>query len=270
MGVNQADTGSNACALDAQRRFGGLTRLYGEAGAARIADSHVVVIGVGGVGSWSVEALARSGVGRLTLVDMDHVAESNINRQVHALDTTLGQAKVLAMAERIAQINPACHVTTVEEFAVEGELDALLPKDAHWLIDACDQVRSKVALAQWCRAHKVGFVTVGAAGGKCLAHAVEVGDLAQVTHDPLLAQMRYRLRRTGLGTRVAPGKSMGVTAVFSREAVARPGSSPGQASDHSLNCHGYGSSVAVTASFGMCAASHVLQMLARGSERAGN
>ncbi len=219
----------------------------------------MVVVGIGGVGSWSAEALARSGVARLTLIDLDHVAESNINRQVHAVDATLGQAKVLAMAERIAQIHPACSVSAVEEFADEANLDALLPGDAHALIDACDQVRTKAALARWAASRSMIFVTVGAAGGKRLAQELEVDDLARVTHDPLLAQMRYRLRREA--GRPAPGKSFGVTAVFSREQLVRPPQA-GPGTDHTLNCHGYGSTVAVTASFGMCAAGWVLQQLA--------
>ncbi len=258
-----ADPSGPVCGPDTDRRFGGLSRLYGASGAKRISHAHVVVVGIGGVGSWTVEAFARSGVGRLTLVDLDHVAESNINRQVHALDSTLGMAKVLAMRERIAQINPACQVEVREEFAEEGNLDSLLPGDANALVDACDQVRAKVALAQWARARGIGFVTVGAAGGKQLAHRVEVEDLGRVTHDPLLAQMRYRLRRVG-GYLAKPGKAMGVMTVFSREQVQNP-AAVGKPLDHSLNCHGYGSSVAVTGTFGLCAAGWILEQLAAGA-----
>lgn len=257
-----AESSGPVCAPDAERRFGGLVRLYGALGAQRISQAHIVVVGVGGVGSWTAEAFARSGVGRLTLVDLDHVAESNINRQVHALDSTLGMAKVLAMRQRIGQINPACRVDVREEFAEEGKLDSLLPEDASALVDACDQVRAKVALAQWARSRGIGFMTVGAAGGKQLAHRVEVEDLGRVTHDPLLAQVRYRLRRAG--HQAAPGKAMGVTAVFSREQVQSPVATGAQA-DHSLNCHGYGSSVAVTGTFGLCAAGWILEQLAAGT-----
>ncbi|MEZ0306682.1 MAG: ThiF family adenylyltransferase, partial [Ramlibacter sp.] len=240
---------------DLQRRFGGLERLYGVDGAAAIRNAHVVVVGIGGVGSWAVEALARSGVGHLTLVDLDHIAESNINRQVHALAATLGQAKVQAMAERIAQINPTCKVSGIEEFVEPGNWPALLPEGVDAVIDACDQVKAKTAMADWARRSGAMFISVGAAGGKRLAHKVDVDDLANTTHDPLLAQVRYQLRKTHGAPR--EGKKMGVQCVFSREAVAPPDPSCAIEGDGSLNCHGYGSVVSVTATFGQCAAGWV-------------
>ena len=247
--------------VDAERRFGGLERLYGVAGAARIRAAHVAVVGIGGVGSWAAEALARSGVGRLTLIDLDHVAESNINRQIHALQSTLGQAKVLAMQERIAQINPACEVTAIEEFVEPGNWPDLLPAGVDAVIDACDQVKAKVAMAVWARRSKTLFVAAGAAGGKRLAHKVDIDDLAHTTHDPLLAQLRYRLRKEHGAPR--EGKKLGVTCVFSREAVAPPDASCAVEGDGTLNCAGYGSTVSVTATFGQCAAGWVLEQLAR-------
>src|SRR3954465_15989571 len=165
-------------AADLQRRFGGLERLYGLGGAAAIRRAHVAVVGIGGVGSWAAEALARSGVGMLTLVDLDHVAESNINRQVHALDSTLGQAKVLAMRDRIAQIHPGCTVHAVEEFVEPDNWPALLPAGVDAVIDACDEVKAKTAMAAWARATKTLFIACGAAGGKRLAHQADVDDLA--------------------------------------------------------------------------------------------
>jgi tRNA A37 threonylcarbamoyladenosine dehydratase len=234
-------------AADLQRRFGGLERLYGVAGARAIRAAHVAVVGLGGVGSWAAESLARSGVGELTLIDLDHVAESNINRQVHAVASTIGQAKVQAMAERIAQINPACRVHCVEEFVEPGNWPGLLPPGVGSVIDACDQVRAKVAMAAWAREHRTLFVSVGAAGGKRLAHKVDVDDLANTTHDPLLAQLRYQMRKHHGAPR--EGKKIGVTCVFSREAVA-------------LNCHGYGSAASVTATFGFCAAGWVMDRIA--------
>ncbi|WP_048440897.1 ThiF family adenylyltransferase [Caenimonas sp. SL110] len=249
---------------DLQRRFGGLERLYGVQGAASIRKSHVAVIGIGGVGSWSAEALARSGVGELTLVDLDHVAESNINRQVHALGDTVGKAKVQAMRERIAQINPACIVNCVEEFAEPENWPQLLPQGVTAVIDACDQVKAKVAMAEWARRTRTLFIAVGAAGGKRLAHKVDIDDLANTTHDPLLAQVRYRLRKSHGAPR--EGKKMGVACVFSREAVAPPDASCAVAGaeegDGTLNCSGYGSVVSVTATFGQCAAGWVLDQLA--------
>lgn len=253
---------------DLARRFGGLQRLYGVAGAAAIQQAHVAVIGVGGVGSWAAEALARSAVGRISLIDLDHVAESNINRQVHAVEQTLGQAKVLAMRERIASIHPGVQVDAIEAFvepagpgAEPGNWPAVLPQGVHAVIDACDQVRAKAVMAAWARDTATLFIACGAAGGKRLAHRVEVDDLAQVTHDPLLASLRYRLRREHGAPRQG---RMGVACVFSREAVAGPDPSCAvDGADGSLNCHGYGSTVSVTASFGLSAAGWVMNELAR-------
>lgn len=251
-----------------ERRFGGLRRLYGAEGAQRIFDAHVVVVGIGGVGSWSVEALARSGVRRLTLIDLDHVSESNINRQIHALELTLGQSKAEAMRERIALFHPDCLVDVIDDFVTPDNWPELMtsalgsgvpPPSA--LIDACDQVRAKTALAAWSVSNRVPFVTVGAAGGKRRAQDVEVVDLADVTHDPLLAQLRYRLRKQHGGSRTG---RMQVACVFSREAVAPPDASCViDRTDGSLNCHGYGSVVSVTATFGFCAAGYVLNELAK-------
>lgn len=248
-----------------ERRFGGLRRLYGVEGAQRIFDAHVVVVGIGGVGSWAVEALARSGVRRLTLIDLDHVSESNINRQIHALEPTLGQAKAEAMRERIALFHPDCTVDVIDEFVTPDNWPGLLDAIPSALIDACDQVRAKTALADWSASNKVPFVTVGAAGGKRLAQAVEVADLADTTHDPLLAQLRYRLRKHHGGARAG---RMGVACVFSREAVAPPDASCELGdNDGSLNCHGYGSAVSVTATFGLCAAGWVMNALAADAKK---
>ena len=247
---------------DFQRRFGGLDRLYGVTAARRIQHAHVVVVGIGGVGSWAVEALARSGVGRLTLIDLDHVAESNINRQIHALDTTVGMAKVQAMRERIAHINPACVVNCIEDFVASDNWPSLLGSDVdsvHAVIDACDQIKAKTAMAAWALKQRTLFISVGAAGGKRLAHKVDIDDLGNTSHDPLLAKMRYNLRREHGAAR--EGKKMGVTCVFSREAVAPPDASCDVAGDGSLNCSGYGSVVSVTASFGLCAAGWIIDQI---------
>jgi tRNA A37 threonylcarbamoyladenosine dehydratase len=242
------------------RRFGGLERLYGVLGAQRIRGAHVAVVGIGGVGSWTVEALARSGVGQLTLIDLDHVAESNINRQIHAVTDTVGQAKVLAMRDRIAQINPACIVHCVEDFVEPENWPGLLEHSVDAVVDACDQVKAKTAMAHWAMRTGTILVTVGAAGGKRHAHKIDIDDLAHVTHDPLLAQLRYRLRKQHGAAR--EGKKIGVDCVFSREAVAPPDASCNIDGDGTLNCHGYGSVVAVTATFGQSAAGWVLDKIA--------
>ncbi len=249
--------------VDLARRFGGLERLYGPAGARQIRNACVMVVGIGGVGSWTAEALARSGVGRLVLVDMDHVSESNVNRQIHALSSTLGMEKVTAMQERIRNINPDCEVKAIDEFVDAQNWLGLIDPGVGAVVDACDQMAAKFEMARWARdrEHKsTHFICVGAAGGKVRAQEVGVDDLAHTTHDPLLAQLRARLRRHAGAPR--DGKRIGISCVFSREAVAAPDSSSLSQGDGSLNCHGYGSTVAVTATFGMVAAGWVLERLA--------
>jgi tRNA A37 threonylcarbamoyladenosine dehydratase len=244
---------------DLERRFGGLRRLYGDADYQRLRGARFAVVGLGGVGSWVVEALARSGVAELTLIDFDQVSESNINRQIQALGSTVGMAKADALRQRIADIHPGCAVRVVEEFVDEQNWPGLLggaPIDG--LVDACDQVRAKAQLAAWARDSKTAFVTVGAAGGKREPHLLAVEDLAGTTHDPLLASLRQRLRKQHAAPRT--GK-IGVACVFSREPVHMPAAAQGEACDvdGSLNCHGYGSSVAVTAAFGMAAAAQLIK-----------
>jgi tRNA A37 threonylcarbamoyladenosine dehydratase len=247
--------------LSEDRRFGGLARLYGQAGADRIRRAHVAVVGIGGVGSWAAEALARSGVGQLTLIDLDHVSESNINRQIQAEDATIGQAKVLAMRDRIHTFNPNCQVHAVEEFVGHDNWPQLLPAGVNAVVDACDQVSAKTSMADWALRTRTIFISVGAAGGKRLAHLVDIDDLAQTTHDPLLAQLRYRLRKQHGAARA--GKKIGVSVVFSREPIAPPDASCAPQQDTGLNCHGYGSVVSVTATFGQCAAGWVLDKISR-------
>lgn len=251
-----------------ERRFGGLRRLHGDEGYRRVRAARVAVVGLGGVGSWAAEALARSGVAGLVLIDLDHVAESNVNRQVQALESTLGMAKTAALAWRIAEIHPGCEVDQVEEFVDAGNWPALLPRPVDAVVDACDQVRAKQAVAAWALATGTPLVVAGAAGGKERPQAVEAGDLAQVTHDPLLAALRQRLRQAGAVPR--GGAPAGVACVYSREPVRPPqggDADAGCALDGSLNCHGYGSSVAVTATFGMVCAAEVLRLVRARSHR---
>ncbi len=247
---------------DHTRRFSGIERLYGADSLTRLAAAHVCVIGIGGVGSWAAEALVRSGVGRLTLIDLDHVAESNINRQIHALESTLGQAKVTAMQERIAQINPACTVDCVEEFITPENVATLLPMcDA--IIDCIDQVKPKAALIALCRRSKLPVVTTGGAGGRTDPTRIRIDDLARTTQDALASKLRARLRQDYGFPRDAK-KKFGVPCVFSDEQIRRPQTLAcdlDEAGLHGLNCAGYGSSVAVTAGFGFAAAAHCLGIL---------
>jgi tRNA threonylcarbamoyladenosine dehydratase len=249
---------------DLERRFGGLRRLYGHAAYERLRALRIAVVGLGGVGSWAVEALARSGVAELVLIDMDHVAESNINRQIQATGATLGMAKGQALAQRVADIHPGCTVHVVDEFVDAANWPGLLPGPVDALIDACDQVRAKATMAAWALQEHVPLVCCGAAGGKRHAERLDIADLAAVTHDPLLASLRQRLRREHGATKAGQG-AIGVRCVFSRENVAPPADAAcdtgaGEAGDGSLNCHGYGSAVTVTASFGFAAAGETLAL----------
>ena len=257
---------------DDSRRFGGIARLYGDAGRARLAAAHVCVVGIGGVGSWAVEALARTGVGRLTLIDLDHVAESNINRQIHAADATLGQAKVEAMRERIASYNPACRVAVVDDFVTVDNAAQLLAGGFDYVVDAIDAVRVKVAMIAVARERDLPLLTCGAAGGQIDPTQIRVDDLARTLQDPLLAKVRGQLRKAHGFTR-DPKKKFGVEAVFSTEPLRYPApeaacdvaagaaGAPGPAG---LNCAGFGSVVTVTACVGMFAAARVINGLAWG------
>jgi tRNA A37 threonylcarbamoyladenosine dehydratase len=250
--------------MNDDRRFGGIERLFGYDGARRIRKSHVAVVGLGGVGSWAAESLARSGVGKLTLIDFDHVAESNINRQIHATQASMGQSKVDAMRDRIHSFYPECELNCIDAFVEPENWLGILPAGVNAVLDACDQVSAKVAMAAWSVAFGRVYVSVGAAGGKRHAHLVGVADLAEVTHDPLLAKVRYQLRKFHNAAR--NGKNIGVTCVYSREAVEPPDASCAVSGDGSLNCHGYGSLVTVTATFGLCAAGDILNQLATATD----
>jgi tRNA threonylcarbamoyladenosine dehydratase len=253
--------------IDFERRFGGIARLYGAAALSRFQRAHVCVVGVGGVGSWVVEALARSAIGRLTLIDLDHVAESNINRQLQALSGTLGQAKVGALAERIAQINPRCQVTQIEDFVEPDNLDRMIGAGAYdYVIDAIDSVPAKTALIAYCRAKQIPLVTIGGAGGQLDPTKIEVRDLCRTEQEPLLALVRKRLRAQHGFPRGTKNK-FGIDAVFSMEPLQLPETAAcavdaQQGGVSGLNCGGFGSAMVVTASFGMVAAAQVLNKLA--------
>lgn len=256
----------NSDSIDIERRFGGVARLYGPQALARFQAAHVCVIGVGGVGSWAAEALARSAIGQITLIDLDHVAESNTNRQIHALGDEYGKAKVQAMAERILAINPLCRINPIEEFVEMENLAELLGCGYDYVVDAIDQTRVKAAIIDWCKSHDVKLVTTGSAGGQTDPAQVRVADLARTIQDPLAARVRSLLRKEYGFTRDTK-KKFGVECVFSEEPLTYPEAAacePGQAAAPAgLNCAGFGSSVCVTATFGFVAASRVLAGLAQ-------
>lgn len=241
--------------MDAARRFGGLNRLYGP-GAVDWLQGHVtiMVVGVGGVGSWAAEALARSAVGHLKLLDLDQVSESNINRQIQADSRTLGMAKVQALAQRIATYAPLCRVEQLEDFLDENNVAQLmqtmldLQSQGKWVavLDCCDNASAKTLIAQHCRRLKLPFALAGSAGGKQQPWLVQPADLRDTTHDPLLAKVRYQLRKAG---RFDEKRKMGVPVFYSPEQIQRDAS--GKTPQGGLNCAGYGSLVSVTATMGM-------------------
>jgi tRNA A37 threonylcarbamoyladenosine dehydratase len=240
-----------------------VARAYGAAGAARIAAAHAVVVGVGGVGSWAAEALARCGIGRLTLIDLDHVADSNVNRQVHALGSTLGASKVEVMAARVADISPATRVECIDDFVTVENVASLVPTSAGVVIDAIDAPRAKAALIAHCVANRVPVVVCGGAGGRLDPLALRRSDVAEVKGDALLAAVRARLRRDH-GFPKERGVRFVVDAIWSPAPAGgvRP-ASPGEAG-MPLACGGYGSVVMVTATMGFAAASDAVGALLRG------
>ena len=235
------------------RRFGGVSRLYGADLRARFQHARVVVAGLGGVGSWAAEALARTGVGHLILIDFDHIAQSNTNRQLHALDGQYGKAKVQAMSERIRQINPDIKLTVCDSFLGPENLDILIPQDA-LVLDATDSVETKIALVIWATQNNRSLVMCGAAGGKTDPTSVRCDDLSRTEQDALLAKVRQGLRQDHGFSRNLK-KKMGVRAIYSQE--PRAGASTG-----GLACSGYGSTVMVTAACGLAAAAEILNLIA--------
>jgi tRNA A37 threonylcarbamoyladenosine dehydratase len=251
--------------VDMARRFGGIGRLYGAGALERFQNAHVCVIGVGGVGSWIVEALARSAIGQLTLIDLDNVSESNINRQIMAMTGTIGMPKIDALADRIVQINPSCKLNLVEDFIGPENVEAMLGgRGFDYVIDAIDSVKAKAAVIAWCRDHAMPLVTIGSAGGQLDPTKIALRDLARTEQEPLLKMVRKKLRNQ-YGFPRGEKHKFHIDAVFSMEPLSLPEGDGSCSIDGSLNCAGFGSSMVVTATFGMFAAGHALRQLAAGA-----
>ncbi|MDP2829895.1 MAG: tRNA cyclic N6-threonylcarbamoyladenosine(37) synthase TcdA [Sulfuricellaceae bacterium] len=253
--------------IDHERRFGGVSRLYGTVGAERLRQANVCIVGIGGVGSWSAEALARTGVGRISVIDLDMVAESNTNRQIHALGDIYGRAKVDAIAERILAINPDCEVSCIEDFVSPENVDSLLNRNYSVVIDAIDQVRAKAAMIAFCCRTKTPIIVAGAAGGQMDPTQIRTADLSQTVQDPLLAKIRSLLRREHGFPRDAK-KKFGVSAVFSTEQLRYPETDKAcdiEGGPAGLNCAGFGSSVCVTSVFGMVVAAQAIKLIVESS-----
>lgn len=247
-------------------RFSGISRLYSRPGLERLQASHVAVIGLGGVGSWSVEALARSGVGTLTLIDLDEVCVSNVNRQLHAIDGQFGRPKVDAMADRIRAINPNVQVHSIPEFFTAGNADKILSVPYDFIIDAIDSVKQKCLLISMCRERQIPIIVTGASGGRRDAIQIQVRDLSLSHHDRLLQEVRSRLRtKHGFPP---PNEKFGFDCVFSPQSVVYPGKNgtvchtrdPSVAVRMDCNS-GYGTATHVTGTFGFVAASYVINRL---------
>jgi len=253
----------------ASARFAGIDRLYGRGSVARLARAHVCIVGVGGVGSWAAEALARSGVGRLTLIDADDICESNVNRQLHAMDGEFGKLKVEVLAQRLTRINPELRVDALAQFLTPSSLDALLLRGYDCVLDACDAFRVKVEMIAFCRRRKLPIVVSGSAGGRADPTLIEVRDLSRTEHDALLALVRKKLRGE-FGFPKNRDRYFGVPAVFSRENVRYPqvdgsvcGIRPQGEGSFGLDCGGGGLGAAthVTASFAFAAVGRILERL---------
>lgn len=247
-----------------ERRFGGIARLYGSPALQALQRAHVCVVGVGGVGSWAVEALARSGVGQLTLIDLDNIAESNTNRQIHALTPDFGKAKVHALAERIAQINPSCMVHTIEDFVDEHNLDRIFAQPFDFVIDAIDQVKVKAAMANRFVRTKQAFIVSGGAGGQKNPTLIRSDDLSRTKQDPLLSNLRYTLRKRYGFSRDTTAK-MRVPCIYSTESITPPQveQSCTTTAPQGLSCAGYGASMLVTATFGLYCAQAAIDRITR-------
>lgn len=255
-----------------QERFSGLSRLYGADGLGKIASAKVCVVGIGGVGSWVVEALARSGINSITMIDLDDVALSNVNRQIHALDSTLDQSKIEVMQQRVMDINPDCKVSLIEDFVtVENVVDYIPSADTYdVIIDAADSVKAKAAIVARCKRLKLKVICIGGAGGQLDPLLINKGDLAKTIQDPLLAKVRSELRRN-YNFSTNPKRNLGIECIFSTEQLKYPSADGGvtqskQSSQGAskMDCTtGFGAFVGVTASFGLIAASRAIAYITK-------
>jgi len=250
--------------MDYSTRFSAIKRVYGEDASQLISQMHICVVGIGGVGSWAVEALARTGVGKITLIDNDEIAASNINRQIHTLTSTVGQSKVAMMAQRVAEINPHCECEVIDDYLTMKTLADYLSKSYDYVIDAIDSIKFKSAMIHHCKRQKIRIIVTGGAGGLTDPAAIQVADLSRTFNDPLAAKVRWQLRQS-YGFSKNPKRRFGVECVFSSEQPVYP-KSDGTVSHQkpgihgvSLDCRfGYGSVSFVTGTFGFIAAARAI------------
>lgn len=244
-----------------EQRFGGIGRLYTPEGLARLRQAHICVIGIGGVGSWAVEALARSGIGKITMIDMDDICVTNINRQIHALTGNIGKLKTEVMRDRITLINPECNVQIIDDFLSPDNLAEYLSCGYDYVIDAIDSVKTKAALIAYCKRNKIKVISVGGAGGQTDPTQIQIADLTKTIQDPLMSKVRSTLRKDYHFSQ-NPKRKFGVDCVFSTQPLIFPQMTEGCEISATMNCaNGFGAATMITATFGFFAVSRVIDKL---------
>lgn len=244
-----------------EQRFGGIGRLYTPEGLAKLRQAHICVIGIGGVGSWAVEALARSGIGKITMIDMDDICVTNINRQIHAMTGTIAQLKTEAMKERIERINPECVVEIIDDFITPENIPEYLNRGYDYVIDAIDSVKTKAALIAYCKRNKIKMITTGGAGGQTDPTQIQITDLSKTIQDPLASKVRSLLRKE-YNFSQNPKRKFGIDCVFSTQPLIFPKMDEGCEVSATMNCaNGFGAVTMVTATFGFFAVSRVIDKL---------
>jgi tRNA A37 threonylcarbamoyladenosine dehydratase len=253
-----------------KQRFAGISRLYGEQGLTKLSQSHVCIVGIGGVGSWVAEALARTGINKITLIDLDDVSTSNINRQIHALSSTLNLSKIEVMKSRIDDINPDCKVALVEDFVTPENVTELITQHFDIVIDAADSVKAKAAIIALCKRQKIKVICIGGAGGQRDPLQITKGDLAKTIQDPLLAKVRSQLRRFHRFSS-NPKRNFGIECIYSTEQLSYPTPDGGVSQQKQtsqgaskMDCStGFGAFVGVTATFGLIAAGRAVDFIVK-------
>ena len=244
-----------------QQRFGGIARLYGQTALERLRQAHICVIGIGGVGSWVVEALARSGVGKMTLIDMDDICVTNINRQLPALTGNIGKLKTEVMKERVQHINPEAEVHIIDDFLSVENLTDYLNQGYDYVIDAIDNVKTKAALIAYCKRNKIKVMAIGGAGGQTDPSQIQIADLSKTIQDPLLAKVRSLLRKNYHFSQ-NPKRKFGIDCVFSTQPLIFPQTEGDCAVSATMNCaNGFGAATMITATFGFFAVARVIDKL---------
>ena len=244
-----------------EQRFGGIGRLYTPEGLAKLRQSHVCVIGIGGVGSWAVEALARTGIGKITMIEMDDICVTNINRQIHAMTGTVAQLKTEAMKERVERINPECVVEIIDDFISPENIPEYLNRGYDYVLDAIDSVRTKAALIAYCKRNKIKLITTGGAGGQTDPSQIQIADLSKTIQDPLASRVRSLLRKE-YNFSQNPKRKFGIDCVFSTQPLIFPKMGEGCEVSATMNCaNGFGAVTMVTATFGFFAVSRLVDKL---------